>query len=40
MKRIIWICAIMGSCTSQNLCIIKVTGTRESAMSQAPSFVR
>src|SRR6266849_3613175 len=37
MNRIICICAIMGSVTVQNLCIIKLTGTRKiSAKKKRP----
>ena len=40
MKLIICICAIIGSETPQNLCIMGVTATRNSTMSQAPILVR
>jgi len=39
MNKAICICAIMGSGTFQNLCIVNVTGTRKSTISQAPIFV-
>src|SRR6266436_2790056 len=40
MNGTIWICCIIGSAIAQNLCIIRVTGTKNNAISQAPSLAR
>jgi len=40
MNMIICVCACIGSEIPQNLCIISVTGTRNSTINQAPSLAR